>query len=95
MTASARNRRAVAISPGQAIAVEERESVADALERPDRACPHEDGEEDSGNRSAGNQARAEQCAGAQFGFLRLPCLALDPGSYQPPAKIGAVVAMGR
>src|SRR4051812_19599386 len=51
------------------VAVEPGERVTNRLERRDRAGADEHGEQNAADRSAGNQARAEQGAGAQFGFV--------------------------
>ena len=96
MTASARNSSALAIWPtavspcraGTRLPIDWNGSIV--------AGADEHGEEDAGERAAGDQPRAEQRAGADFRFLR-DCRVFRSTHQRtrPPAKIGAVVAIGR
>ena len=97
MTASARKSPAVGQHADQPLLVQagrispRRLSAARCVLRAD-----EDGEEDAGDRPAGDESRAEQRAGAQIG--RACDSPVDRSTHQrtsPPAKIGAVVAIGR
>src|SRR5882762_1479140 len=68
------------------VGVKGRKDVANRLEDGDASRADQDGEQDAGKRAAGNQARAEQRAGAQFRFFRLAGLALHPRAHEPSGE---------
>src|SRR5689334_16657717 len=72
--------------PEYPIGVKSWDHVTDALKRRNVPGAHQNREENTGERPTGNQSRAEQCAGTQFGFLRLPGPLLDPRAHQTASE---------
>src|SRR5262245_23912636 len=72
--------------PGYPIGVKSWKHATNALKRRNVPGAHQNREEDACERPAGNQSRAEQCAGTQFGFFCLAGPLLDPRAHQTTSE---------